>query len=602
MKKIFYILIAVCLVISSCTVTPVQAVDYYISPTGTSTGTGAIGSPWDLDTGLNRTTECAPGNTFYLRGGTYSGKFFSTLGNCTVRSYTGEWAVLDGYRTTTLTTGINTTQQNLTVASTGGLFGGMSVAIDTEIMQISTVNSATALTVNRNWGGTIGGAANHLAAATVIHTGNQLQVSGSNTTYRDFEVKNSYTQRDLEPGAITGEGCCGFYAIVRGAGISQQAGSGNNYINLRVHDNLDGFFIGGSTSNTTIYGNLIFNNGGHYFDTGEGREAGSGHGIYAENSAGYSRIYSNISVNNFNFNGQFYGVSAAYVGGDHQNNAFANAGSPLSGLISPAIRNFNIIYGPNTVQSPTANIVNNHYFAPQASLGGTPANIGYAAGIAQATITGNYFVGGPATVGIGNIGTVVSFSNNKIYGETAVGTFVNKSPGVAVTAWNNNTYYKSSGRTVFLVDTVGSFNFTGWKTQTGLDSTSTETSAAMPDTAVVIPNTYETGRANIIIYAPSLATSINVNLSTTGLVNGQNYVIKNAFNWDGGNVATGAYNSASPTISVPLNTAAASVAAPIGLGFTPATTAPDLAILVVIPTTSVITCRYFFAAAPNGCP
>lgn len=102
----------------------VFAADYYASPTGLSTNSGAIGSPWDLQTALGKTTECAPANTFYLRDGTYSGKFTSTLDGCTVRSYPGEWAQIDGYLATTSTTPISASATTITLADPTGIPSG----------------------------------------------------------------------------------------------------------------------------------------------------------------------------------------------------------------------------------------------------------------------------------------------------------------------------------------------------------------------------------------------------------------------------------------------------------------------------------------------
>lgn len=548
---------------------------FYTSPAGSGTAC-SFTSPCSLETGL---TKPGAGDTLYLRGGTYSGKYTSKIAGTTsspaiVRPYPGERAIIDGYKTTTLTSSVNASTQTIPVASTSGLVSGETIAIDTEMMQIDTVQSPTSLLVNRGWGGSIGGAAAHTSGASVIHAGNQLTVTGSNTIYRDLEIMSSYPQRDLEPGAITGQGCCGFYAMVRGAGISQTAGTGNSYLINFIHDNLDAIFIGGSTSNTTVAGNIISNNGGHHFDPGEGREAGSGHGIYAENASGYSRIYQNIVINNFNFNGQFYGVTGSYVGGDHQDNVFANAGSPLGGLINPAYRNFNVIYGPDSVESPTANIVRNHYWAPHDAIGGTPAYLGYGAGIDQATITDNYFVGGPQTVTIGDISTI-TFIRNNIFGDSPVLTFINK-PATLTGTWNTNTYHKAAGRSVYYIP-PDPRDFTTWKSLTGFDAGSTETSVAIPNRVILIPSTYETGRAHVVVYSDS--TSININLSGTGLVNGQGYEIRSAFNYFE-TVLAGIYSSANPIVNVSLTS---TVATPIGMSFTPATT-PQFAVLVILPT------------------
>jgi len=452
---------------------------------------------------------------------------------------------------------------------------GTSFGIGTEIMYVLNV-SGTTLTVIRGRSGTIGGPASHSNGATIRLAENQLQVSGSDTTYRDFEVTNSYTQRDLEPGTLSGLGCCGFYAAIRGAGISSFNGNGNRYINLIVHDNLDGFFIGSSSSNTTIYGCLTFNNGGHYFDPGEGREVGSGHGMYLENSSGYSRVYRNISINNFNFNGQFYGVTGPYVGGDLQSNVFANAGSPLNGIITSTLRNFNVLYGPDSQISPTANIVNNHFWAPSNAWGGSPAVIGYGAGITSATVTGNYFVGGPVAVSLGNVSSI-SFTGNTVYGGVGAANYVTVDRPMAGT-WNNNTYPGGQGLSVY-----DALTFATWRATTGFDAQSSETTNPLANTVVVIPNEQQIGRGTIVVHTSTSPISINTNLSALGLANGQGYAIKNAFNYGGPNVLTGNYNAAAPTVAVPLNGAAATVATPTGMGFTPSTTCPKLCVMIVVP-------------------
>ncbi|MES3030801.1 MAG: LamG-like jellyroll fold domain-containing protein [Patescibacteria group bacterium] len=81
---------------------------FYAAPNGRAQANGAIGSPWDLYSALGKSSIIQPGGTLYLRGGTYlfatgSNQFgyTSTLAGTaddpiTVRSYPGEWAVLDG--------------------------------------------------------------------------------------------------------------------------------------------------------------------------------------------------------------------------------------------------------------------------------------------------------------------------------------------------------------------------------------------------------------------------------------------------------------------------------------------------------------------------
>ena len=92
--------------------------DFFASPTGLPSGNGSQDSPWDLETALcggPNSASCGgeavqvvqPGDTLWLRGGTYygtfSGRLSGALGNpITVKSYPGEWARLDSYLTAAL--------------------------------------------------------------------------------------------------------------------------------------------------------------------------------------------------------------------------------------------------------------------------------------------------------------------------------------------------------------------------------------------------------------------------------------------------------------------------------------------------------------------
>jgi len=313
--------------------------DYYASPTGSGT-TCSIDNPCSLETILSARAKCS-NNTFWLRGGDYVGKFTSTLSGCTVSSYPGEWAVIDGNQAFVLVGAINASESTLALSSVAGLAGGAKFAVDGEMMQVDHVTGNTAA-VNRHWDGTT--AASHSDGATVKVAGNQLAIAGDHTIYSDFEVTNSDPNRDDNGNAN------GFETIIRGSGIVEFNNTGNSYINLIVHDNLNGFFIGSGSSNSLFYGCLSYNNG-MYGDP-------SGHGYYLENSSGYSRVYESMGLNNFNLGVQAYGVSGPYVGGDFQGSVFAGSGSPVGQY------HYNMIYGPNSVQSPTATVNACHFIIP----------------------------------------------------------------------------------------------------------------------------------------------------------------------------------------------------------------------------------------------
>lgn len=84
-----------------------HAADFYVSPTGSPTGSGSIADPWDIVTGLkdnrvatNKNFVVKPGDTVWLRGGKYNGVFVSDLngdvaGIVLVRGYPGERVTLD---------------------------------------------------------------------------------------------------------------------------------------------------------------------------------------------------------------------------------------------------------------------------------------------------------------------------------------------------------------------------------------------------------------------------------------------------------------------------------------------------------------------------
>ncbi|MCI0627103.1 MAG: tandem-95 repeat protein [Acidobacteria bacterium] len=87
---------------------PVRSSEWFVSPTGSASGTGTISNAWDLKTAIldnsdpsNKNSVVKPGDTIWLRGGTYKGAFHSKLRGSagswvTLRQYAGERATIDG--------------------------------------------------------------------------------------------------------------------------------------------------------------------------------------------------------------------------------------------------------------------------------------------------------------------------------------------------------------------------------------------------------------------------------------------------------------------------------------------------------------------------
>jgi hypothetical protein len=82
---------------------------YFVSPSGSSSGDGSQARPWDLPTALaNAAGKVQPGDTVWLRGGTYKGSFRSMLRGTAsqpvvVRQYPGERAIIDANGTSVST-------------------------------------------------------------------------------------------------------------------------------------------------------------------------------------------------------------------------------------------------------------------------------------------------------------------------------------------------------------------------------------------------------------------------------------------------------------------------------------------------------------------
>src|SRR3989442_3452955 len=88
---------------------PGTRVGWYVTIDGSSNGNGTNARPWDLQTALGGGNgQVHPGDTIWLRAGTYAGAFHSELTGTAaaaivVRQYPGERAILDGRGATSST-------------------------------------------------------------------------------------------------------------------------------------------------------------------------------------------------------------------------------------------------------------------------------------------------------------------------------------------------------------------------------------------------------------------------------------------------------------------------------------------------------------------
>jgi|GEM_PF-5782952 len=245
--------------------TAALATDYYVSPTdgspvGLPTGKGTLASPWDLETALKDNTNPAnanhvlrPGDTIYLRGGTY------------IPTSVGSDGFNDKYYSV--------------------LLGSASQSIIVRPYQNEHV---------------------------IIHAGIS-QNKGGYVTFRDFELTSSDTDT-LRVSAISGSFPTD---IPVPKGFEIYAAPGVKVINNVIHDEGgDGIYVNNDCHGTKIYGNICYHDGWATSVVIDGQpERAHGHEFYTKNIGPEPIILrNNITFSAFNFLIQAYGsASPSYV-------------------------------------------------------------------------------------------------------------------------------------------------------------------------------------------------------------------------------------------------------------------------------------------------
>lgn len=167
-------------------------------------------------------------------------------------------------------------------------------------------------------------------------------------------------------------------------------------------------------------------------------------------------------------------------------------------------------------------------------------------------------------------------------------------------SWNNNFYYNKTNPNVgylygynatgltqnYLHNGLGgatTLDFSNWKSQTLQDGASLQAVGVnAPAMYEVRPNAYEVGRANIVVYNPDLSSTVSVNLSDAGLINGQTFSIYDVEKGAGAAaIQTGTFDIANSNVSIPMT--AAVVAQPVGWDYTIASAKPEFGVFLVVP-------------------
>ncbi len=359
MKK-FSILLFVCAVVvgsvgAATVLPPVEvhaASQWYVSPNGSSGGSGSQSSPWDLQTALNQPSSVHAGDTIWLLGGTYFGTFTSNLNGTAsspiiVRNYNGQRATIDGGNS-------NGNPVFLVSGSYTWLWG-------LEVMSSSPVKDISGIPVSlaNYWPDSKGVPNPSWPKPSILPSGEGMVID----------------QGSLHPGM--------------------------KFINCIVHDTRQGFSAWQQADQAEYYGNVVYDNGW----TGPDRP--HGHGIYIQTiqNTGSKTVADNIFLRAYSTNIDAYAESGFLDGITFNGNVAVNGGERNFLLGATAVAQNPVIENNMIYLDGQGGAGTNMFFMAYP--------IGYGAlGTIGAVVTGNYMAGGTLTL---NNNTNMTFSGNTIY-------------------------------------------------------------------------------------------------------------------------------------------------------------------------------------------
>jgi len=559
------------------------AEEFYVSADGMPNGDGSISAPWPLRTALAHPPAVKPGDTIWIHGGVYKGKFISRLAGedgrpITVRAYPGEWVTIDGNNRSTLIFPISASDTTLTVSDASDFMAGSELRIEQEEVSVRA-KTGNRLTVVRGWAGTAAKA--HAGAAEVKSRAGILAVLGRHTWFWGFELMSSDPVRVT---AITGSSSVD---ISRGDGVEVR-GVGIKLINLIVHDAGDAMGLWESAIGTEVNGCLTYNTGW------QGPDRGHGHGLYIQNRTGLKLISDVISFNNFATGMKVYGEAGYAIGVDFDGVISFNNGSPR---IARQGKETNLYIGTGSNPADLINI-SNSYLYHTVGTRGENLHVGFVSSNNRIGITNSYVAGGSDALSITRWAQAV-VKGNTFYlptlGSWNAAMLVNAATIAAVPGpgyeWNSNTYYDAAPAYSNGMRYTFGFNdaknqlggrrlsFNEWQRASGFDANSRYEPNAPQATQIFIrPNAYEPGRANVAVFNWDKKESVELDLYKI-LKPGDAYSIRDAQNYYGEAVAFGVYDGG--PVVIPMNLER--VARPIGnVPTIPTHTAPLFGAFVVV--------------------
>jgi RNA polymerase sigma factor (sigma-70 family) len=357
-----------------------------------------------------------------------------------------------------------------------------------------------------------------------------LTVEGEHTWFWGFSITQAGKRESAEPGPWVQD-------IPTFTAINTDAGHHHKFINLTISDVVGSAFgFWENNTDSEIYGCIAYNNGW------QGPDRGHGVGISVQNKVGAKTMSGNIMFNHYNSGVYAYGSSKASLRNMYfEGNVFFN-----NGVLARNGGGLDLLVGGG---SPAENvqIKKNFFYSPTLSC-----NIGYSdSKNIDCIVTDNVFHGGLRL----QRWEKLHFHDNVVSGQNDPLQLTLTEDAVPDNyRWLGNKYFvlpdKYPPFSVLAPGGNAALNFDEWKIRTGVDKDSQFTEKLPIETQVFVrKNTYEPGRANIVVYNWGLKKNATAHIAEV-LPAGTHYEVKNVYDLSGRPVAEGI--SDGTQISIPL--------------------------------------------------
>lgn len=608
----------------------VRAADYYAATTGTPSGTGTTGDPWDLQTALNGGAPHAtvqPGDTVWVRGGVYLAPFTVFLKGTpsqpiVIRNYDGERVVLDGQYSECDPVNCPSAEWQAAHPWFEACPNGLGHILNRQCNSFNYANPCQAYE-NPACIAPFNGRRDVLwiprSARDVWIWGLEMTDLGETPRHH---IAAACTPENPSPGCCFENGylipeCNIPNALIPKTYHSPTVIEGERIklINCVVHDGGLGFAWFSRSIDSEVYGGLSFHAG--YASALRGMY----HGCYTQNVDAIDlpsekALTETIFFNNYGLGAQVYGSCGP---ADHY---------VLDGVVSfsttvPAKEFYKtvtpgIMPAGKTVESQDSiflgssrsshrSVIRETYVynpidapgVPTFDYGSIPLR---ASSHADLLVEDSVFAGDGGGVFFDNV------SQLKFSGNTLVGRYhypskqgsvsindLNMDAHIPLHEFTSNTYYRTDGAPGIGIQAGWPNEFlvslADWQSIYGKDLDSNGyTGYPIANQVFVRPNAYEAGRGHVIIYNWVGLDDVSVDLTPLGLSHGQGFKVHNILSfktnplsadWYGNVVASGTFDSGDPMVDIDMTDTA--VTSPIGSTVPLPSTLPEFGAFLVMP-------------------